>query len=53
MAGQSIPYTPITFSAVLPLKVGIFIVNMPPLLSRVLDVLGGIYKKGKSSEFNS
>ena len=42
-----------SFSAVLPLKVGIFIVNMPPLLSRVLDVLGGILKKGKSSEFNS
>ena len=30
MAEQSNPYTPITFSAVLPLKNGIFIVNMPP-----------------------
>ena len=30
MAGQSNPYTPITFSAVLPLKNGIFTVNMPP-----------------------
>ena len=29
MAGQSNPYTPITFSAVLPLKNGIFTVNMP------------------------
>ena len=28
MAGQSNPYTPITFSAVLPLKNGIFTVNM-------------------------
>ena len=30
MAGQSNQFTPITFSAVLPLKNGIFIVNMPP-----------------------
>ena len=30
MAGQSNPYTPITFSAVLPLKNCIFIINMPP-----------------------
>ena len=43
MAGQSNPYTPITFSAVLPLKNGIFTVNMPPpppptKLGSMLDV---------------
>ena len=41
MAGQSNPYTPITFSAVLPLKNGIFTVNMPPpqtQLGSMLDV---------------
>ena len=65
MAGQSIPYTPITFSAVLPLKVGIFPVNMPPPpehgtlaatfnnFDYVSRVLGVFLKKGKSSEFNS
>ena len=30
MAGQSNQFTPITFSAVLPLKNGIFTANMPP-----------------------
>ena len=30
MAGQSNPFTPITFPALLPLKVSIFTVNMPP-----------------------
>ena len=44
MAGQSNPYTPITFSAGLPLKNGIFTVNMPnPLVGG--GWVGHIYGK--------
>ena len=42
MAGQSNPYTPITFSAVLPLKNGIFAVNMPT------PPVGSLIKPSKS-----
>ena len=37
MAGQSNSFTPITFSALLPLKVNIFTVNMPPTPQTKLD----------------
>ena len=61
MAGQSNPFTPITFSALLPLKVYIFTVNMPPSLNQLSAASdkargGGIFAvkmltfSGKSAE---
>ena len=41
MAGQSNPFTPITFSALLPLKVSISTVNMPPPTDTAVLVRGG------------
>ena len=41
MAGQSNPFTPITFSALLPLKVSISTVNMPPPTDTAVLVKGG------------
>ena len=43
MAGQSNPYTPITFSAVLPLKNGIFTVNMPFFSGKTAENVMGVY----------